>query len=450
LKYTPVVLDHHVPYKILPNGNFKPPAQNSKLKALQKMILSHFYNVIRLISELSDADMQLLAVGEVSKLVPYIVGSRKAVRQYIKMCLELWSSAEDKVRISVFLAMRKLASSADESIRDLVLKGTYTTLIRVSRSTSVHTMASINLMKNTAAEIYCLDHGSSYQHAFGYVRQLAIHLRNSMKVKTQDAYRQVYNWQYVHSIDFWSIFLAKACDAKAEDEGGEESELKALIYPLVQVTLGAIKLIPTPRYYPFQFQLIHSLLNLTRHTRTFVPVAPFLIPIITSSIGPSQSRKSSTLRPLDFTVHIRAPAQYLKTRVYAENVCDEAVYLMAQWCESMQGSVAFPELMVPVLAVLKKALKKGGGSGSGGGKSAAAVKTLVERVEDGIKWVSSRRDGLDFAPKMRDEVDSWEASVEVEQTPVGKWVKVLKKARERNRKLAEKAREGEGEIIDRE
>jgi nucleolar complex protein 2 len=111
-------------------------------------------------------------------------------------------------------------------------------------------------MKNSASEIYCLDAAIAYQHAFGYIRQLAIHLRNSMKVKTkvrlisrchlqrltfcaQEAYKQVYNWQYVHSVDFWSLVLARACNATAL--AAEENELRPLIYPLVQVALGAIK-----------------------------------------------------------------------------------------------------------------------------------------------------------------------------------------------------------------
>jgi nucleolar complex protein 2 len=52
----------------------------------------------------------------------------------------------------------------------------------------------------------------------------------------------VYNWQYVHCVDFWAIVLARACDSQAlAERGGEESELKALVYPLVQVSLGAIK-----------------------------------------------------------------------------------------------------------------------------------------------------------------------------------------------------------------
>ena len=40
-------------------------------------------------------------------------------------------------------------------------------------------------MKNSASEIFSLDHAAAYQIAFGYIRQLAIHLRNRMKIKTK-------------------------------------------------------------------------------------------------------------------------------------------------------------------------------------------------------------------------------------------------------------------------
>ena len=52
----------------------------------------------------------------------------------------------------------------------------------------------------------------------------------------------MYNWQYVHCVDFWALVIARACDKQTLIErGGQESELKALIYPLVQVALGAAR-----------------------------------------------------------------------------------------------------------------------------------------------------------------------------------------------------------------
>jgi hypothetical protein len=73
----------------------------------------------------------------------------------------------------------------------LILQNTYLTLVRSSKSTSVHTLPALNLMKNSASELFCLDHAAAYQHAFTYVRQLAIHLRNSMKVKTKVKFYQI-------------------------------------------------------------------------------------------------------------------------------------------------------------------------------------------------------------------------------------------------------------------
>jgi nucleolar complex protein 2 len=58
-----------------------------------------------------------------------------------------------------------------------------------------------------------------------------------MKATGKDAYKAVYNWQVVHSIDFWSLVLSTACDKDREAEHGE-SVLRPLIYPLVEVTLG--------------------------------------------------------------------------------------------------------------------------------------------------------------------------------------------------------------------
>ena len=40
-------------------------------------------------------------------------------------------------------------------------------------------------MKNSASEIYVADPSTAYQHAFKYIRQLAILLRQSIKVQTK-------------------------------------------------------------------------------------------------------------------------------------------------------------------------------------------------------------------------------------------------------------------------
>jgi nucleolar complex protein 2 len=104
-------------------------------------------------------------------------------------------------------------------------------------------------MKNTASELFQLAPQLAYQHAFTNIRMLAVHLRTVVRSSTsggagenQEAFRQVYNWQYVHCLDFWSMVLSGAAGLEAERENaGLESPLKPLIYPLVQISLGVVR-----------------------------------------------------------------------------------------------------------------------------------------------------------------------------------------------------------------
>ncbi|KAI6003247.1 Noc2p family-domain-containing protein [Pisolithus orientalis] len=427
LRFTPIVLEHHLPYKILPSGKFKPPTQSPKQKTIQKLVLSYFNNIIHLIPQLTDNEMIQLSLTESAKILPYTITSRKSVKAYLKRCLELWSTAEDSVRIAAFLAIRKLASSHDDTILDIVLKSTYLELVRSSKSTSVHKLPSINLMKNSASELFCMDHAAAYQHAFGYIRQLAIHLRNSMKTKTKDAYKLVYNWQYVHSVDFWSLVLGRACSLETQIERGQESELKPLIYPLVQVSLGAIKLVSNARSFPLHLHIIRSMLHLSRHTKTFIPLPSYIVPIITSALA-FKKPKPSTLRPLDFDSNIRVPSQYLKTRVYIDGLVEEGTFVLAEWLASppIQGSIAFPEIACSRCCHAAQGPLR--------------VKGMVERTEESAKWIEQKRKGVGFAPGEMAEVERWESALKVNESPLAKYVKVQQKARAKRKTLIDKVR----------
>lgn len=453
LRYTPVVLEYHVPYKTLTNGKYKPPTQTVKSQTIQRMILAYFRNVIHLLSQSLDKELLRLAITESAKIIPYVVSDRKAIKLYLKKCLDLWSSADDDIRIAAFLSVRQLALSNDNSILDNILRNTYLTLIRSSKSTSTHTLPSINLMKNSASEVFCTDHATSYQHAFKYIRQLAIHLRNSMKLKTKESYKQVYNWQFVHSVDFWCLVLAKACSKEAELHTGRVSEMKPLIYPLVQVALGAIKLVPSSRSYPFHLQIIHSILNLTKQSNTYVPISPYLVSILTSIISPSSKPKSSTLKPLDLENQIRVPQQYVKTQIYHEGITEETVYLLAEWLCSpvVHSSIGFPEITVPIVVILRRSLKsaKSNPAASSISKEQGIVKTLLERIEESAKWVEAQRKGT-FSPGAIAAVSDWEQRLrsQLEHAPLSKYLKVQLKAREKRRRLLEKAQAGEDEILE--
>ena len=129
-----------------------------------------------------------------------------------------------------------------------IFQGTYATLLGSSRQTSAYTLPAIELMKFSASELFLLqgkqEQDLAYQLAFSYIRSLAILLRKGVKDASKEAYKNVYNWQFVHAIDFWSIVLATAGDKQRVAEQGE-SPLQHLVYPLVQVALGATRYVET-------------------------------------------------------------------------------------------------------------------------------------------------------------------------------------------------------------
>ena len=211
--------------------------------------------------------------------------------------------------------------------------------------------------------------------------------------------------------------------------------------------MGSNRLIPMPRYFPLHLQITRSLLALTQHTQTYIPLAPPLLAILTSATSVSKP-KSSTLKPIDLEFTIRAQTQYLKTRIYVEVLVEETCYLLAEWGAVSQSSVAFPEIITPIIVALKRNIKESKAAKGGATKAVSGIKTLVERLEEGAKWVKERRAKVAFAPADRSEVDRWQQSVKVTETPVGKYATVLRKAREKRRALLEKAREGKGEYVD--
>ena len=67
----------------------------------------------------------------------------------------------------------------------------------------------------------------------------------------------VCNWQFIHSVHLWVQLL---CDSNS-------SVLEPLVYPLVQLITGAIRLVYTQKaYYPFRFHLCHRLIQLSAAT----------------------------------------------------------------------------------------------------------------------------------------------------------------------------------------
>ncbi|ETI19644.1 hypothetical protein G647_08656 [Cladophialophora carrionii CBS 160.54] len=442
LKQVPQVLSHHLPVKEAVTGKLRIPTDSPKFKTLAPLIKSHASSLHYLLGHLSDTKTLRLTLESFEPLLPYLLQFRKFLKVITRAVASIWSdnSSDEATRIQAFLVIRRLMVIGDAGIREAVLKSTYEGVVKGSRNTTIHTLAGINLMKNSAAEIWGIDQKVSYTAGFTFIRQLAIHLRGNITKPTKDSYKTIYNWQFVHSLDFWSRVLSTHCNSMLETQNGKPSQLRPLIYPVVQVTLGAMRLIPTSTYFPLRFQLMRSLLRISQATETYIPLSAALLEVLNSA-EMKKPAKAATLRPLDFASNIRAPTSYLKTKVYQDGVGEQVVELLSEFFVLWTKSITYPELQLPVTVLLKRWIKAASKStGNRNSKLTQAVALLVQKSETNAKWIEERRNKINFSPKDRTEVEAFLKDVQWQDTPLGAFVVSQRKLRDERRKVLEQGR----------
>ena len=455
LEHIPDVLHHHLPVQELASGKIRIATESKKYRNTIPLLKIHAASIQRLLENLSDASTTKLTVSSLIPLLPYLLSYKKVLRGLCKTCVEIWSdtATTEATRVTAFIFIRRLVVISDASTREAVLKTTYQGLVKGSRTTNVHTLAGINLMKNSAAELWGLDADIGYTTGFGYIRQLAIHLRQTVNHPTSDSYKTIYNWQYVHALDFWSRVLSTHCSPANNPRLKEASSspLHPLVYPLVQITNGALRLIPTPTYFPLRFHLSRALLRLSYATTTFIPLAPSLLEVLTSPECSKSNPKPSTLAPLDFSVVLRAPKTYLGTRVYQDGLGTEISELLAEFFYIWTKHIAFPELALPPIVHLKRWLKTANSKPrdptsqrsrrrGGSSKTQTAISLLVQKLELNNSFIEGKRREVRFGPTDREEVENFLRDIGSEDTPLGGFVVGERKRKEEREKILTEGR----------
>ncbi|KAF5027707.1 hypothetical protein F66182_191 [Fusarium sp. NRRL 66182] len=443
LKEIPTVMNHHLPVKESAAGRVHVQTESRKFHTLSLLLKTYTSSIMHLLSTLSDDKTLKLTISSITPILPYLLSFKKLIKALAKSVVNFWAqpASSETTKITAFLVLRRLVVIGDKGIRETVLKAVYQGLIQGCRVTNVNTIQGINLMKNSAAELWGIDQAVGYTTAFSFIRQLAIHLRNSIVHNKNDAFRIVYNWQYTHSLDFWSCVLAEHCSPMKEAEAGKESQLKLLIYPLVQVTLGAMRLIPTSVYFPLRFHLIRSLLRISRATGTFIPLASPLLEVLTSA-EMKKAPKAASLKPFDFATAYKAPKSYLRTRVFQDGVGEQLVELLSEYFYLWTTNIAFPELALPVIIQLKRWLKQARNKtqGNKNAKLASQLILLVQKLEANAKFIEERRAKVEFAPRDRTQVEAFLRDFDSAKTPLGAYVVGQRKARAERAKMLEEAR----------
>ena len=394
------------------------PSKNKRWPKIKVYVKNFLSSVLSLLGYLTAPDMIHVVLEHLIPAIPYMEPFKPLAKKILKFLLGSFRVEDDAVRLTAFLNVRKMALTLSSEFMDLCLKSTYLTFVRNAKFVSFKTFSTIVFMSNCVAELYSLDLNASYQHAFVYIRQLAVTLRDALNKTSRDVFRSVYNWQFINSLRVWTQVVSTVPG---------DQELGPLVFPLVQVMLGVIKLSPNTRFFPLRFHCCRFLAQLERSANVYVPLSPLLLEVFHCA-ELKKTAQNSGGGSVDFLCSLKLPAQALKTKKFQDDVVDEALEILAQHFATHSTSISFPELVAPAVFQLKIFVRTT--------RVLAAKKKVLQfldKVEASVNTVLAQRKKVDYSPRDLSKVARFAAEYIHGKTPMQQYADELHNSRDAER-----------------
>uniref|UniRef100_A0A6B2KZ78 Nucleolar complex protein 2 homolog n=1 Tax=Arcella intermedia TaxID=1963864 RepID=A0A6B2KZ78_9EUKA len=414
----------------------KYPQRWSKIK---NMVRVYIKSLLKFLNSLAEHKMINFVLKCTERLVPYFGPFPRYSKVFLKKLLTLWGSSDEAVRIMAFFNIRAMALNLPYPFINMILKGAYLDYFRSAKFSNPRTIPMITFMMNCVVELYGIDLVSSYQHAFVYLRQIAIHIRTAHGTKSRTGHDSTYNWQFLHSIKVWVKLLCTYPN---------EEDLWLLAYPLIQVIHGFISLIPTARYYPLRFhgvRMLNELVMARSRSRanvdlkvqgTFINSVPYLLEVLTF---PSLFKKTKPWsgKVLDITHLLKVNDKYLATQAYADTLLKEVHEHLVTFFAAYARSISFPELIVPIVVQIKQFLKDYKPT-----PYATKLKNLIDVLQNNAKLILSHRNLTFYSPAEMEKVATFMADFK-NRTPLETYYDNLQKVLAQEREILARTAEKE-------
>jgi len=395
--------------KIEPDSHMKPD-KAKKWKKVERYVRVYLMEVVTLVSRVQEQSVLCVLLKHIHSMLPYYQSFQKGAKAVMLKLINIWSSATETPRILAFMCLVKLVRNSP--LLEPCVKAMYLSYVKNCKFTSSSTLPSISFMKRSLVEMFGLDHNMAYYQAFVYIRQLAIHLRNAITTDKADSVLAVYNWQFIHSLELWGALLGHT---------GSSEAMKPLIYPLVQVVMGAAKLVSTPKYYPLRFHCAKILREVSSNTGTFIPVLPFYLEVLNTYNFGKKSKKVS-MKPIDFSCILKLSKSQLLENGFKDSTIEEIYGGILSYLADNSNKIGFPELVTPLIFQLKDFLKK-----CKVPNYTKKIKALLDKTVSNQKFIETRRKHVNFGVGEAQKIQAWEAQVGRDGTPLLAYYKNWKK-----------------------
>ena len=169
--------------KVDEKADGKKMQKSKKWAPANRMLKLYTMSLVNLLGVSTEPSAVGAVLKHVHSMLPFFSALPKSSKHLVQLLVLRWSTEEtDSVRILSFLCLMRLTRSTP-GLFGSVVKQMYMAYVKNSKFTSPSTWPKINFMRRSLAELFALDQKAAYNHAFVYIRQLSIALRNAITLQ---------------------------------------------------------------------------------------------------------------------------------------------------------------------------------------------------------------------------------------------------------------------------
>ncbi|XP_020209987.1 nucleolar complex protein 2 homolog [Cajanus cajan] len=387
------------------------------------LVKSYLGNALHVLNQMTDTQMISFTLRRLKYSLVFLAAFPSLLRKYIKVVLHFWGTGGGALPVVSFLFMRDLCIRIGSGCIDECFKGIYKAYVLNCHFVTAMKLKHIRFLGNCIIELLGVDLPTAYQHAFIYIRQLAMILREALNTKTKEAFRKVYEWKFMNCLELWTGAICAY---------SSESDFTQLAYPLTQIISGVARLVPTARYFPLRLRCVRMLNQIAASTHSFIPVSMLLLDMLEMK-ELNRPPTGGVGKAVDLRSILKVSKLTLKTRAFQEacvfSVVEELAEHLAQW----SYSVAFMELSFIPLVRLRSFCKS-----TKVERFRKEMRHLIRQIEASSDYVNGKRMSVSFLPNDPSAASFLEDEKKSASSALSKYVMTLRqRAEQKNNSLME-------------
>ncbi|PON55662.1 Nucleolar complex protein [Parasponia andersonii] len=398
-------------------------SRKKQWKNYSHVVKSYLGNALHVLNQMTDTEMISFTLRRLKYSSVFLAAFPSFLRKYIKVALHFWGTGGGALPVVSFLFLRDVCIRVGSDCLDECFKGMYKAYVLNCQFINAAKLQHIHFLQNCVIELFGVDLSTAYQHAFVFIRQLAMILREALNTRTKEAFRKVYEWKFINCLELWTGCICAY---------GTEADFKPLAYPLTQIIAGVARLVPTARYFPLRLRCARMLNRIASSTGTFIPVSMLLLDMLEMK-ELNRPPTGGVGKAVDLHTILKVSKPTVKTRAFQEacvfSVIDELAEHLAQW----SYSVAFFELSFIPAVRLRSFCKS-----TKVERFRKSLRQLIRQIEANSAFTNEKRMSLSYMPNNPAATSFLEDEKNAGASPLSQYVSTLRhRAQQRNNSLME-------------